>query len=145
MDALLKLDIETGFVVRNSFVSATGFTALEGIRNFGTVIIREGVLKGVGVIYLTGVRVFNAQDVLLLDITFDRFTPYSRERVRSVVLSELVQLLSDSAQQQGYSLDVTQAWEKLNRELNLVFYADSYRAILTLAAEWGVELSKSQE
>lgn len=143
MDALQKLDIETGFVVRSAYQGVSGFVSLEGIRTFGTVSIREAVLKGVGVIYLTGVRVFDQNDVLLLDLAFERLTPYSRERVRSAVLSELVQLLTDSARQQGMALDVAYAWEKLNSELNMVFYADSYRAILPLANEWGIELYKS--
>lgn len=144
MEEILKLDSETGFVVRSSYQGSSGLLAMEGIRSFGTVTIREAVLKGTGTVFLTGVRVFDQNDVLLLDLSFDRFTTYSREKVRKAVLSELVQLLTESATRQGQSIDVMLAWEKINNELNMAFYANSYQAILPLAKEWGIELYKSE-
>lgn len=144
MEALVKQDKETGLAIRSSYQGASGLMAMEGFREFGTVTIHEAVLKGSGSIFLTGIRVFDQNGVLLIDLSFDRLTSYSREKVRKAVLCELIHLLTESASRQGLSLDAAYTWEKLNNELNIVFYADSYKAILPLAKEWGIDLIKSE-
>lgn len=138
MTNLINRDEETGLVVKKNYLCGSGFTAVEGFRQFGNLTIREGVLKGTASCFLTNVRVFDQNNIMILDITFDKLTSYSRERVRKVVLNELVQMLLEVAAIHGKQIDAQDAWERLDRDLKAVYFKESYAALLKLAEEWGI-------
>lgn len=133
-------DEETGTIVRRKFENSSGFTSLEGFRQFGTLSIREGVLKGTAATFLTSIRVFDQNNTLLFDLAYDRLTGYSRERVRKAVMNQLVHMLYEAAQTQGKSIDQNEVYERIDNELKAVYYSESYKSILSWASEKGIQL-----
>jgi hypothetical protein len=47
MNNLIQLDQETGLTINRNYMLNSGFNAVEGVRQFGQLTIKEGVLKGV--------------------------------------------------------------------------------------------------
>lgn len=137
-------DEETGAIVRKKFTNDSGFTSLEGLRQFGTLSIHEGILKGTASVFLTSIRVYDQNDVLLFDIAYDKLTGYSREKVRKTVMNQLVQMLYDAAKQQGKTIDQNDVYERIDKELKAVYYSESYKAILGWASEYGILLIENQ-
>ena len=137
-------DEETGAIVRRKFTNDSGFTGLEGLRQFGTLSIREGILKGTPSVFLISIRVYDQNDVLLIDLAFDKLTGYSREKVRKAVMHQLVQLLYEAAEQQGKTFDQNELYEQIDRELKAVYYSESYQAILGWASQYGIELNERE-
>jgi hypothetical protein len=114
---------------------------MEGVRQFGQLTIKEGVLKGTATNLLTSVKVFDEQGVLILDLCFERMTAYTRERVRKVILDGLVQMLIEVAGMQGKHLDVSHAYEVLDHDLKLVYFQQSYSSLLRLTDSWGIKIN----
>lgn len=134
-------DDDTGLTVRNTYLSGSGFNAIEGFRQFGSLSIREAVVKGVAITFLTHVKVFSQDNTLIIDVAFKERTSYSRERVRTVVLNELVKMLVEAAAAKGRSLDEYELHEKLDNELKAIYYQESYHAILDWASEIGININ----
>ncbi len=47
MTNLIQLDQETGLTINRNYMLNSGFNAVEGVRQFGQLTIKEGLLKGV--------------------------------------------------------------------------------------------------
>ena len=131
-------DEETGALVRKQFLNDSGFSSVEGLRQFGTLSIREGILKGTASVFLTSIRVFDQNNTLLLDLAYDKLNGYSREKARKAVLNQLIQLLNEAAESQGKTLDQNEVYERLDKELKRVYFSDSYKAVLGWASEVGI-------
>jgi len=138
MNAIMIKDEETGFSIRRAYQSSSGFQSIEGIRQFGKLTIREGVIKGVASSFLTSVKVFDANNTLILDLTFDRMTGYTRKLVLRAVRKELIEMLREASVLQGRTFDENEAFEKIDKELSIVFFGESYNAILHWADEFGL-------
>lgn len=133
-------DEETGAIVRKQFLNDSGLSSIEGLRHFGTLSIREGLLKGTASVFLTNIRVFDQNNTLLLDLVYDKLTGYSREKVRKAVLNQLIQLLYEAAETQGKTIDQNEIYERLDRELKMVYFSESYKAVLGWAEEVGISI-----
>lgn len=133
-------DVETGAIVRKKYEGSSGLISLEGLRQFGTLSIRECVLKGTAALFLIGFRVYDQKNTLLIDLGYDGLISYSREKVRKAVLNQLLNMLCEAAESQGKSIDQNEVYDKLDAELKMVYYSDSYTAILGWASELGISL-----
>jgi hypothetical protein len=91
-------DISTGLARQGeNFVSNTGFEYFGGVRDFEGLKIAEVICRGVGVEYLACVRVFDANDNLIVDVPVSNGIRYSREVVRELVLVNLLSMLQEAA------------------------------------------------
>jgi len=132
------LDIETGLtLVGNSYKSESGFKFMVGLRTLGSLQIIEGVAKGTAVDYLCGIRVFDENNELVIDIAVNRGTRYEREIVRKLVAKELLHMLNE-ANQNNEDFDYYAAQNKIDEELKLAYYRQSYEAINRWAKEIGI-------
>lgn len=138
MNAIMIKDEETGFSIRRIYQGSSGFVSVEGIRQFGSLTIREGVIKGVASNFLTSVKVFDAKDTLILDMSFERMTGYTRKLVLRTIRKQLLEMLREAAALQKREFDENDAFEKIDKELSFVFFGDSYDAILNWADEFGL-------
>jgi hypothetical protein len=136
--ALIVRDEETGFSIRRSYQGGSGFLSVEGIRQFGSLTIREGVVKGVASTFLTSVKVFDANNTLILDMTFDKLTGYTRRLVQRTIRKQLIEMLREAASIQNRHFDEDEIYEKIDSELNMVFFSESYKAIMNWADELGL-------
>ncbi len=141
MNAMIQRDDDTGLTIRNSYLCGSGFSALEGLRNFGSLTIRESIVKGVAITFLTHVKVFDQQNTLIIDVAFSKRTSYSREIVRTVVMNHLVKMLVEAAAAQNKVMDEYEVYEKIDRELKTVYFQESYNAILDWATEFGINFN----
>ena len=130
----------TGITVIDSYEAASGFNYSIGVREFGDLIIVEEVGQGTAVSYLNGIRVFNKQKELVIDVKVKDNTHYSRETVRRLVRDELIKMLSKAALKEGKSFDKTKAFETINSKLNDAYYEQSYQAVIEWAKEIGIEM-----
>lgn len=140
MEAIIKLDKETGLIVGRNYLSSSGFNCLEGYRKFGRLTIKEGVLKGTATNIMTNISVFDENNTLLIDVSFDKLTFYSREKARKVILNQLIKMLSDAAKAQGKLIDQNEVIELLDTQLKQIYFEDSYKSVLNWAEEIGIAI-----
>jgi hypothetical protein len=133
-------DTETGLIVKNSFLAKSGFNYLTGSRKFGDLRIAESVSKGAGNILLNAVMVFDQNDVLIFDADIPLRTSYSREKVRQMILDGMMNMLQDSCETNGKFFDELQAYQMLDKKLKLVYFSESYKAVLNWASDIGIEI-----
>ena len=134
-------DISTGLARQGqSYVANSGFEYFGGIRDFEGLKIVEMVCRGTGVEYLAYVRVFDANDSLLIDVPVANGILYSREVVRELVLINLLDMLQEAAQKNKseFSRDVVR--QQLDHKLKMAYYSKSYEAILAWANTIGITL-----
>ena len=75
----------TGLQVYQNFSSVSGFNYMVGIRELEGLKIIEGVAEGTACIYLTGIKVLDADNKLVVDIDVEYGTHYTREKVVNLV------------------------------------------------------------
>jgi len=137
--AILKRDKSTGLAIGETFKADSGFEYMLGVRRFRDLKIVENVGQGTAVCYLNAVRVFNREGELIIDKQVERDVHYSRETVRRIVLDELLHLLEEATLKKGKVYDKEKAKEKINAELKLSYYKESYASVLKFASELGIE------
>ena len=119
----------------------TGFEHNLGLRQFGNLTIAETIAQGVGVTYLSGVRVYDQDNQLLVDVPVANGVKYSREVVRKIVLKAMLGMLKDAAVESGGDYDESAARALVDAKLKLAYYEQSYKAVLDWASEIGIEFS----
>jgi len=135
----LRHDSNTGLVVGENYQADSGFEYIFGLRKFGDLTIAESVGQGTAVSYLNAVRVLNEKGELIIDKHIEKGTHYSRETVRLIVMSALLNMLEDAAHKQGKVYDREKARILIDDKLKLAYYEKSYTSILEWATEVGIE------
>lgn len=132
---IAKLDSSSGLVVKGeSYLSASGFEYFGGERDFEGLKIVELICRGVGVEFLTRIRVFDQDGVLVVDIPVDNYVNYSRDVARQLVLDSLVDMLEKAALVLGKLFLKMIVYNQLDAKLKTAYYKESYNAILRWAA-----------
>ena len=132
--------IDTGLTISTpSYEATNGFVYASGIRKFGNLRIVEDVATGTAVSYLSGVKVFDDKDTLIIDKRMEKGCFYERETARKIVLEELLKLLIE---QHGANenFDVANARQKINEVLKDTYFGKSYQSINAWANEIGIKL-----
>lgn len=133
-------DTETGLTVKNKYLAKSGFNYMTGIREFGNLKIVEGVSKGTASILVNSVMVFDQNNVLIFDADIPRYTSYSREKVRQMVMEGMINMLRESCDANDKYFDELQAYQLLDQKLKLVYFRESYEAALNWANEIGIKI-----
>jgi hypothetical protein len=133
-----RADVETGLVIKDSFLSGSGFNHQVGVRQFGKLKIIENVSEGIGVIYLNSILVLDQKGKLVFDAKMDRKTTYSRETARLIVMEGLIEMLRDAADFKNILFDELEARERVDSKLKLAIYETSYDAVIEWAIEEGI-------
>ena len=134
------MNINTGLVVNKSIETSSGFEYISGLRKFGDLVIEEGVAQGTGVSFLSYVRIQNQEGDLLIDHPVNNGVKYSRERVRQIVLKELLGMLKEASLKNGKVFDESMARSLVDSKLKHAYYEKSYKAVLDWANSIGIEL-----
>ena len=137
----IKNDNSTGLSIIDSHLGETGFEHNLGLRKFGNLTIAETIADGVGVTFLSGVRVYDQENKLLIDFAVANGVKYSREVVRRIVLKELLRMLKDASEQNGNAYDAQAAQQLVDSKLKLAYYKQSYKSVLSWAEEIGIEIN----
>jgi hypothetical protein len=132
-----RAEVETGLVIKDSFLSDSGFIHQVGVRQFGKLRIIEKVAEGTGIIYLNSILVLDQKGKLVFDAKIERSTSYSRETVRLIVMEGLIEMLKDAAEIKNIFFDELEVREKVDSKLKMAIYETSYDAII----EWAIEES----
>jgi hypothetical protein len=140
-NAPVRQDRNTGLLIIDDFTSSGGFNYLIGIRQFGDLTIVEDVAQGTAVTYLNGIRVFDGEKQLIIDIPVENNTHYSREAVRQLVMRELLDMLEKATKKEGKNYDRTGAQRIIDEKLEEAYYKQSYALILEWAQNIGIELN----
>jgi hypothetical protein len=133
-----KKDHETGLTIKDSFLSKAGFSHQVGVRDFGELKIIEGVSKGTATMFLNSILVLDQNGKLIFDAEVNKYTNYSREKVRQLVLNGLANMLREAAESEGEYFDEIEIYEKIDAKLKLAFYEQSYSSVLNWAKRTGI-------
>ena len=83
----------TGLQVYQNFSSDSGFNYMVGIRELDGLKIIEGVAEGTACIFLTGIKVLDADNKLVTEIEVEYGTHYTREKVVHLVSQKLFDVI----------------------------------------------------
>jgi hypothetical protein len=133
-------DIETGLAVKESIVTQSGFNYVSGARLFNNLRIIEGVAKGTANIFLNSVKVFDENGTLLIDEPVEKYTSYTRETTRRIVLEGLIKMLHEAVEKKGKEFDELEAREILDSKLKTAYFKESYSATIRFAREIGINI-----
>jgi len=133
-----KTDIETGLIIKDSYVSKSGFSHHAGVRQFETLKIVEGVSKGTSTIFLNSILVLDQDGKLIFDAEVEKYTSYSREKVRRLVFEGLITMIREATEAEGEYFDELDTRERLDNKLKGAFYETSYKAVLKWAKGIGI-------
>ena len=134
----LRRDSNTGLSLASTYESESGFMHHFGLRKFGELTIAEMVAQGTGVTYLSGVRVHDKEGALIIDHPVNNGVKYSREKVRRIVLAELLGMLKEATINSGADFDESQARKIIDEKLKGAYYKESYKAVLEWAEGIGI-------
>lgn len=124
-----KKDNETGLTLfGNQVVSKSGFEISNGFRLFENLVIVESKAKGVGIEFLSGVKIYDKDGKLIIDKSIEKGTRYERSKVVEIVKSSLLRMLSDASSNNS-SFDICQAESIINEKLKSAYFRESYEAI----------------
>jgi hypothetical protein len=125
----MKKDNDTGLTLFGAqIISRSGFEISNGFRLFENLVIVESKAKGVGVEFLSGVKIFDKDGKLIIDKSLEKGTRYERSKVVEVVKSSLLRMLSE-ASVNNPNFDICQAESIINEKLKTAYYKESYDAI----------------
>jgi hypothetical protein len=133
-------DLETGLAVRGSIITSSGFNYVSGIRLFNNLRIIEGVAKGTANIFLTSVKVFDENGALLIDEEVSRYTTYTRETTRRIILEGLIKMLHEAVEREGKEFDELEARDILDSQLKTAYFQESYSAAIKFAQGLGINI-----
>lgn len=133
-------DSETGLVIKNNYLSQSGFNFMTGVREFENLKIVEGVAKGTASVFLTSVMVFDKNNVLIFDGDIKFRTGYSREKARQLVLEGLVNIIRESCEMNNRYFDELATYALLDKKLKWAYFKESYEAVISWAEEIGLEI-----
>lgn len=125
-----RLYVETGLIVKDSFIAKSGFVYHTGLREFGDLQIFEGVATGTGKILLTSLLVIDKEGTLIFDADINTSTNYSREKVKNLVLNGLMNMLREATENQGKYFDELEAYDFIDQKLKTAIFETSYQAVL---------------
>ena len=128
----------TGLVISNNYESASGINYIEGVRDFENLTIVESIGHGTAVTFLSGVKIFDKSNKLIVDKAIKKKTYYSREVARSIVFESLLEMLQDASKQENKPFDRFKASVLINDKLKNAYYKESYEAILSWAEDLGI-------
>lgn len=124
-------------IIGDTYHAKSGFKYGSSFRNFGSLKIVEDVAGGTAVAYLCGIKVFDENGTLIIDRKMAKGFHFEREAVRSIVLSELLNMLSEAnSDDESFNKDAVK--EKIDRHLKLAYYESSYKAISSWANDLGI-------
>ena len=123
--------------IGESYLAESGFRYTSGLRNFGSLKIVEDVAGGTAVTFLCGVKVFDEDGTLIIDKKMSNGVHFERERVRKIVLNELLDMLIE-ANKENINFDLNDAKMKINAHLKQAYFESSYKAINNWAVELGI-------
>jgi len=135
-----RLDVETGLLVKNSFLAKSGFVYHAGLREFGNLKIEEGVARGTGTILLTSLLVKEGDGNLLFDADLNKLTNYSREKSRQLVRNGLITMLREAAENEGKYIDEIEVMDIIDQKLKTAYYWQSYKHIFDWARSIGINI-----
>jgi len=84
-------------LIGNQFKSESGFLYATGYRQFGDLKIIEDVATGTAVSFLTGIKVFDKENNLIIDKRMKKGCHYEREFARKTVHTELLKMLQSQS------------------------------------------------
>lgn len=120
-----------------NYIANSGFLYNVGVRNFGSLKIIEEVAFGTAVSFLCGIKVFDQDGVLLVDKKMNNGFYYEREKVRKIVLAQLLDMLIE-ANKENINFDLDEVRMKISVRLKQAYYESSYNSINNWAAELGI-------
>lgn len=123
--------------IGKTYLAESGFLYKVGLRNFGNLKILEEVALGTAVSFLCGIKVFDQEGVLLVDKKMNNRFYYEREKVRKIVLNELVDMLIE-ANKEDIQFNLTEVKMKISTHLKQAYYKSSYTALNNWAIELGI-------
>ena len=123
--------------IGKTYLADSGFQYKVGLRNFGSLKILEKVAFGTAVSFLCGIKIFDQKGVLLVDKKMNNHFYYEREKVRKVVLKELLDMLIE-ANKQNINFDLDEVKLKISKHLSHTYFKSSYEAINNWAIELGI-------
>lgn len=123
--------------IGENYIANSGFLYNVGVRNFGSLKIIEEVAFGTAVSFLCGIKVFNQDGVLLVDKKMNNGIYYEREKVRKIVLAQLLDMLIE-ANKENINFDLDEVRMKISVHLKQAYYESSYNSINNWAAELGI-------
>lgn len=127
---------ETGLTfIGDRYKAQSGFLYASGYREFGNLNIVEDIALGTATTFLTAIRVYDKENVLIIDKRMEKRCYYERELARRIVVEELLKMLQE---QNVIDFDYDNAKKIINKQLNKAYYKRSYRSINTWAIELGI-------
>ena len=123
--------------IGENYTANSGFLYNVDVRNFGSLKIIEEVAFGTAVSFLCGIKVFDQDGVLLVDKKMNNGFYYEREKVRKIVLAQLLDMLLE-ANKENINFDLDEARMKISVHLKQAYYESSYNSINNWAAELGI-------
>lgn len=129
-----------GFQVVERLYTQSGFDIKLGVREGSDIRIYEGVADGVGITFLSKIRV-DIKGNTVIDENFIK-TPYSREFVRKFIGEKLVAYIKEATKRQGYNVSELEINYKVNQILDKIYYEKPDAAISQVLEGWGIELKK---
>ncbi|WP_448518175.1 hypothetical protein [Rhodoflexus sp.] len=118
----------------------SGFTVYTGERAIEGIIIEEGIAQGIGVTYLSSLRIrCSTTNRILWEDSFRNVT-YNRERVRKIVGEQLIKSFTDSLRRSNMQIPRETIENHVNQLLDKAYYEQTDRALLDILAGWGIEV-----
>ncbi|WP_250631657.1 hypothetical protein [Rhodoflexus caldus] len=118
----------------------SGFTVYTGEREIGNIRVEEGIAQGIGVTYLSSLRIVNVADNQILWEDSFRDVIYNCERVRRMVGAKLKEVFIATLKRQNMQIPVEQIDERVNESLNKAYYEQTDKTVLKILTEWGIEI-----
>lgn len=124
-------------VTGNYFLADSGFRYCSGIRNLGNLNIVEDVAQGRAICYLCGIKVYDKEGTMILDKKLKNGVHYEREKVRRIVLQEILNMLHDT-NAENPDFDLEKAKKTIDNHLKQAYFSQSYKALNNWALEMGI-------
>ena len=134
----LTKDITTGLAIfGQSYHASSGFVYGNGLRDFGNLVIMEGIVKGTAVEFLSSVKVFTKDNKVVIDVPVEKGVRYSRQTVKDIVLRHLLEMLAE-VNRNNVNYDAQKARIILDEQLTTAYFKESHDAMNRLAHELGI-------
>jgi hypothetical protein len=118
----------------------SGFTVYTGEREIGSIRVEEGIAQGIGVTYLSSLRIVNvAGNQILWEDSF-RDVMYNRERVRQIISKELIGIIKKALRNQRQQASIEEITAHVDQILNKAYYEQTDKTVLKILTEWGIEV-----
>lgn len=122
----------------------SGFTVYIGEREMEGIIIQESIAQGIGVTYLSSLRITDAASGKIIWEDSFRNVPYSRERVYQMVGAKLKEVFLATLKRQNMHIPAEQIEKRIGELLDKAYYEQTDNEILSVLRKWGIEIKHLQ-